>query len=82
MMLAFLVGSAQIIIRNIHSILGKVKWVKPQGFLSFACNVLTSRLNVSMEFQFLLEPLGMVWVSLRSTLRYLQSGLTNSARYS
>jgi hypothetical protein len=53
MMSVFKAGSAQMIMRSIHSMLGMAKCVKPHGFFPFAYRVLTSRLNASMEFQFL-----------------------------
>ena len=82
MILSFREGSAHMIIRSIHSILGLQKWVKPQGFFPFSCSVFTRRLKATIEFQFLFSPFGMVCVSLRRTFRYLHSGLINSAKYS
>ena len=79
---SFYLGSAHIIIRNIHSILGILKWVNPQGFFPWVSSVYTKRLNACTEFQFLFYPFGIVWVSLRFTLINLQSGLINSAKYS
>ena len=62
--------------------LGIQKWVNPHGFLPLASKVDTNRLKATTEFQFLFYPLGIVWVSVLFTLRNLQSGLINSAKYS
>ncbi len=78
----FIVSSAQIIILIIQFKLGIEKCVNPVYFYFFSSKTKDNLLKASIVFQNLLTPFGIGNVSFLSTLRYLQTGLDNSFRYS